>query len=368
METGSFNRDEDGQPIFVKNEEDLLRAWNSPSQRAMRLDMAAGREPAGCQRCFQMERHGLQSLREIANLDNPEGLKRLPQIDSEGALDPSFFSIDLRLGNLCNLRCQMCNPVSSRKLEEDFQLLYPGRTEKIGSFDWFQNEKLLEMLLNHAESIREIHLAGGEPFLIPEAELLVRKIVEKGAAKNCRLSFNTNATVLPEKLFSLFSHFASVRLILSLDGVGKVNDYIRFPSKYSQIAANLARLSARREEFNLSVACFNVTVQVHNLFHLPDLIRQIGREYPGLSPFPVLSPLRQPSCLSVQVLPPEAKQKAKAALEDLILAERSFWKSIESRSPEADAALRFERHILGLIDFLFAEDKTDTSARAAALQ
>lgn len=360
LESGEANRDENGKEVFVK--ERLEEAWNCHGQRKMRQQMLKGEKPEACKRCFQVESHGLQSLREISNREFlAEGWKAAASIEADGSLPMHFFSADLRLGNHCNLRCQMCSPISSRKMIQDFALLYPGSEERFRAYesvDWFADKKVLQALLHHADSLRELHFAGGEPFLIPEVKWTVEEMSKKAVAKHCRLSFNSNLTLLPESLLQKGTSFESVRLVVSLDGVGEVNDYIRFPSKFSQIHENLCRLQEKQKEWNIPYVCFNVTVQIHNIFHLPALIRYIS-SFPGFIPFPVLGPLHVPEALSLQVLPTDVKERARNLLLTFIEEERTHWRTKEGQDPVPDGAKRFEERLLGLVEFMMAADRSD---------
>lgn len=362
LEPGAVNRDESGEAISVKSPADLSLAWNSPSQRKVRKSLLAGEKPAACKRCFGLESHGLMSLREISNRSfGQEAARAAAQMQPDGSLPLELFSVDLRLGNFCNLRCQMCSPVSSRKLAEDFRLLYPDSQEDFrrqAAIDWHKNNSLLSGLLNSAEGLREAHFAGGEPFLIPEVATLVERLAQRQDAKEISLSFNTNATYLPEKLLALFPRFKSVRLIVSLDGMGEVNDYIRFPSKFREIEKNLSRIREKQKEWNLTYVCFNITVQIHNIFHVPALINYLAENYPTFFPFPVLGALNVPECLSVKVLPPSVKAEARRKIEEFIQSGRSVWDEWERRAPDRGAE-KFLREVRGLIDFMDSEDRTD---------
>ncbi|MGZ3694155.1 MAG: twitch domain-containing radical SAM protein [Bdellovibrionota bacterium] len=362
LESGAVNRDENKNPISVSSFGDVERAWNSPTQRALRVQLKAGERPEGCSRCFGLERHGLQSLREIANRDTAEKLTTLAaRTQADGSMPLHFSSVDLRLGNLCNLRCQMCSPVSSKKLVKDFQEIYPDAATdfaKMGEISWHKDISLLTGILAHADDLREAHFAGGEPFLIPEVASIITKLAERPDAKNISLSFNSNLTHIPENLFALFPRFRGVRLVASIDGLGAVNDYIRYPSKFREIEANLERLHERRKEWNLREVCFNVTVQIHNIFEVPVLVNYLAEKFPAFLPFPILGALNVPDCLSVKVLPADAKASARKVLEKFIRDGRPYWSEWENRIQDRGAA-KFEKEVRGLIEFMDSEDRTD---------
>jgi len=165
---------------------------------------------------------------------------------------------------------------------------------------WFQNRDfLLGELLKNAANIRQVNLIGGEPMLIDQCFEVVRHLVEHDVAKDMVLSVTTNGMVIPEGWLELASKFRQVTLTISLDGYGPVSEYIRFPSKWDQIQANIERYKSLKNAFLL----VNVTVQTYNMLHIPDLIRYcdgmglefryhflIGPEH--LSPLVMPAPIR----------------------------------------------------------------------------
>lgn len=362
LETGAVNQDDEGREIRVRSSADIGTAWNSPTQRKLRRQLVAGEAPTACQRCSDFETHGLLSLRQVANHDFANEIApALAAMDAEGAMPVRFFSVDLRLGNLCNLRCQMCSPVSSRKMVHDLTKIYPAAEadfQRMAAIDWHKDPALLAAILGSTGGLRELHFAGGEPFLIPEVFALVARLAEQPRAREIRLSFNSNGTHLPENLLALFPKFRGVRLLLSCDGPSKVNDYIRFPSRYDQLTKNFQRVHQNLGNWNIIQACFNVTVQMHNIFHLPAFLAHLAQAYPKFFPFPVLSPLRFPECLSVRVLPASLKAEVRGQLEAFVLQNRASWQTRLVPAGERNGNT-FEKEIYGLLNFMDAADRSD---------
>lgn len=360
LESLTPNKDSEGRVIEVRSEGDLEKAWNSVSQRSIRQQMMRGERPESCRRCFSFEDSGLHSLRQVANFELADEIPRaVENLRDDGSMPSRFFSLDLRFGNLCNLRCQMCSPVSSRKLVEDFKLFYPEAGEDYRQFqqlDWFRSPNLREAILGRAHELRQAHFAGGEPFLIPEVETFVTDLAALPGAAGIRLSFNTNGTHLPLRLFEQFPRFQGVKLIVSLDGLGEVNDYIRFPSRFAAIEANLRLLHENRDRWNLSLVCFNFTAQAHNIFHLPEMLRYLKREFPGFFPFPFLGPLQYPRCLSLRVLPPGLKMRAREMIEALVREELESWKQAGKKFNVGRDGEAFGKELLALVAFMEAED------------
>jgi hypothetical protein len=162
--------------------------------------------------------------------------------------------------------------------------------------------------------------------------------IRSGRASEIELSYNTNLTVLPERVSSLWPHFRSVSLLCSVDGFGAVNDYIRRPSRWSDIDRNLRLLDSRFDEWKIRWA----TVR------LPQLV-----------------PLYDPRYLSIQTLPAGVKAIARRQLEEEI--ERApdvqtgdiaaFTGSIRATLAHMDAA----DGIAELPDFLAFSERSDAA-------
>ena len=84
--------------------DDINEMWNSKWMQNIRQEFIDGKRPETCQRCFREEDAGIRSPRIGYN---EKWLKDDVKIEKEIPLDVRY--VDLRLGNLCNLKCRMCN-------------------------------------------------------------------------------------------------------------------------------------------------------------------------------------------------------------------------------------------------------------------
>jgi hypothetical protein len=135
---------------------------------------------------------------------------------------------------------------------------------------WFENETVLfDEILAAPESIHFINFAGGEPLVHERIGDILALFVEKGLSKRVGLYFSTNGTVKSPKLTSLLRQFRNVGLGISIDGVGALQEYIRFPSSWAQVQQNIVQY--QRE----GVASVSVqpTPQAYNVFGLLELVR-----------------------------------------------------------------------------------------------
>ena len=109
-------------------EHSLPEIRNSDFMREIRRQMIAGEQLAGCDYCYQQERSGVSSMRAVANgtwtreLADPEEARK--QLFAEVVADDYEVAnrsawLELDVGNLCNLKCRMCNGQSSSGISSD---------------------------------------------------------------------------------------------------------------------------------------------------------------------------------------------------------------------------------------------------------
>jgi sulfatase maturation enzyme AslB (radical SAM superfamily) len=238
-----------------------------------------GEWPAACERCRQTEEAGAKSIRLHLNarFDRGRGEDLLLRTHRDGFLDrPVVLYADIRLGNVCNLTCRMCGPVASRLWAAHFNQVQPKsyrmpvrELRQLGTHNWVKSDSLSWVVDQSVGSVQAMHFAGGEPLIVPEMAEALELVVRSGRAGEIELSYNTNLTVLPDKVTSLWPDFKSVSLLCSVDGFGRVNDYIRRPSRWEdEPQSETARSSFRRLEYSL--AAISSTIQIYNVLTIRD--------------------------------------------------------------------------------------------------
>ena len=240
-----------GQHMNI-NKHKLSELWNDPYMQSVRQRMLEGKQVKDCGQCMRKEREGEKSMRQIINpgwqVDNADlFVKTLPKY------------LDLRFGNLCNLRCRMCTGMYSselgqelesiRQTNKDFQKMYPDSLE-YPVYDWSNDQTFWSDLEKYIPYIEIIYLTGGEPTLVQGNYDFLQKLIDVGVSKNIVITFNTNVTNFQQRFLDIIGHFAKVRLALSIDGTGGVQEYIRFPSKWKAIQNNIHKLLEHVKDAN----------------------------------------------------------------------------------------------------------------------
>lgn len=301
----------DGKP-YKLNRDNLEEAWNSETYTTIRKQLLNNKRPDMCQRCFREEDAGVRSSRQAWNDKWQE--------DKEYTIDAPFDIkyVDLRLGNLCNLKCRMCNPYASNMWVKEWDLvsdaLDPAEYERLSKMDWPEDKKTWENLFSIAHTVDEIYLTGGEPTVIKEQQKLLDYFIDNGTAKNIRLKYNTNLVLLPDWLIERWSHFKRVQLNCSIDAVGELDTYIRHPSKWEKVVKNFESIT-KLPNANVEIHC---TVQMYNILYLDDLI-DWALPYNVKIYFNILN---HPEELNIRVLPKELKQLAEKRLQPYLHLEK----------------------------------------------
>ena len=98
--------------------EDSIEAmWDSSYMQQLRAKMLAGKKSRVCKRCYREEDSGIESARQSANSRY--------MFNYDAVINPpvNIKYLDLRLGNLCNLKCRMCNPYASSMWTKEWNLI-----------------------------------------------------------------------------------------------------------------------------------------------------------------------------------------------------------------------------------------------------
>lgn len=252
----------EGSPYAADNPdrvETLRSAFNSPAMRETRVAMLAGERVAACEDCYHRQAKTGHSMRTSVNgyyASRFAWVEMLRKTAPDGrvALDP--IDLDLRLGNACNLRCQMCSfPVSSAWRPDAVSW---HRSAVIDPYA--KDERFWADIHALAPKLQHIFLAGGEPFLQAGHLPLLRRLIEAGAAHHIHLVYTSNLTVLAPEAFALWKEFQEVTVTASCDGVGEVFEKIRCGARWDVFAANVAVVQQHATTMKLAT-----TVQQDNL-------------------------------------------------------------------------------------------------------
>jgi sulfatase maturation enzyme AslB (radical SAM superfamily) len=368
----------DGRPYTYKD--DINEARNCNMIKEMRVDMLNNRWHPECVRCHREFRSGFTnrnsyesdrwnefiSLETAKQLTNPDG--------SIPINDIPLRTFDLRFGNLCNLRCRMCFATDSSGCYNDFYELYgcnfyhdagqklyvvedQGKPfVKNSPYFWYEEDIFWEHMQPLMKDARYFYIAGGEPMLIKEHFNFLTSCWDY--AKNIKIEYNTNLTVFPKHAIDLWKEFKEVTFGVSLDGLGKVNDYIRYHSKFDNVVSNIRKLNDSPGNLNMWVT---YTTMVYNILNFPEFIKWKIKQQINIMegefhvPIVTSHPLHRPEQYNLKILPVSSKEYVKNYLEKSI---PDIHKMIDEFYDDHNDVRKskISRVINGYIKFMYQDD------------
>jgi len=264
---------------YILKENTLEEIYSSKYMQELRKDFLEGNKPKTCQRCWDEEAAGRVSKRMNSRIRLKEYYN---SVDWQN-LDPDqLWFIDLKLGNICNLKCRICGSWSSSKwAKEEIDYVGGNRKEHL-AYKFLQDgawpresEVFWDNLKTLLPNIKYFEFTGGEPFLIEQHFELLRYAVEQEYSKNIEIHYNTNGTVFPEQA-ELWSNFKHVEIAFSIDNVDARFEYERYGAEWELVQDNLKRFNELRSSKISTQLC--TTINIQNVYYLPELCDWISTQ------------------------------------------------------------------------------------------
>jgi pyruvate-formate lyase-activating enzyme len=287
--------------------------------------MINGEKLSNCDFCYREEALSKRSKRNKENdryKDLIEKRSSFAKIN-QGKLEELPINLDLRLGNLCNLKCISCNPVFSSQIEQEMKTKWPESfflkkeysNIKIEN-SWFSSVEFKRNLAELLPHLEFIYVSGGEPVINKSLIDFMRDSVKLGYSKKQKLRFNTNLMIINDDFFSLLENFEEVDVSVSLDAIGEDLKIIRYPSSFEKIAKNIESILMLNGNIKLTINC---TVSLLNALSLKDLYHWVAdlsgkhKTYIHIS----VDLVHEPVFLSLPYLDKTLKSKGIAEISDI---------------------------------------------------
>jgi len=319
-------------PIGWIQDQSLEYTWNGPIMQEVRRQVLQGERPEACKPCFDLEDQGVESLRQrhINGVIPEARINLYPDTEFKEIMPFEFPTMEIKLNNLCNLKCRMCNPLDSTnwkdwdavvpfyKKENNYlvptiEKLVKTPGQYIGPFDDSDNWwKSFEKLLPH---FRRVEFAGGEPLMDPQHYRILDMLKPYG--KNIEIKYATNGTTLGiskgRTIHDYWPHFRSVAVNVSIDGIHDVYNYIRGNGDFNQVEENIKEI---KKIPNVSRIVGAFTAQAGNILQAAECIDYFINKMDIVFYSHRVS---YPNCLSAQVLPFDLKKLAIKRLQEVSL-------------------------------------------------
>ena len=274
---------EDKNTEFVST--NLDDHWNSEYMKDIRKRLMAGKEIEQCQVC----NYKLLNLNTYRGYFNnqlfPHKIdEAFEKTREDGYTEMKPISYDYRISNLCNFKCRMCGDQLSSSWESERRQMKnwtpegdpwmtPENRTKLQTFTKEVLEKELWQAVNE-ERIEEIYWVGGEPLMFQIHWDIMEHLVKTGQSKNVVVRYNTNLSRVEWrgiKLYDLLKHFKHVNISASIDGTGKIVEYVRDGIKWNRWLDNFKQGLFLKDLYGDSGIVLDVTITSPGLFAMKDL-------------------------------------------------------------------------------------------------
>ena len=240
-------------PEFVSLEEMEQSLW----LRNTKLSFDKSLWPKECERCKQTEKINSTSIRLNAiEFDNAQSLN-------------NYLIVGGVLDNVCNSGCLTCNENLSTKIGSLTSKIYPI----VNNSTRFWTLPL--------ERVVHLDINGGEP----SASKNYKHLLENIPVNINSIRINTNCSLVIPEIANLLTRGIHVTVTVSLDGIGAVHDYVRWPIKWDKFYKNLMtykNMGIQNLNTWTTVSALNIGdlnnifafVKEHNLDHSYALLHQ----------------------------------------------------------------------------------------------
>jgi len=346
-----------GEKIQLR-ENTLQDAYQSEYMQDLRRQFRAGERPKTCRMCWEEEAAGRDSKRIHSRIR----LKELyEQVDWTNDTPDQLWFIDLKLGNICNLKCRICGSWSSSKwAAEEMDYLPRGDDKKKHiAYTWLragtwpeESPDFWENLKALLPNIRYFEFTGGEPWLIQEHFDLLQYAVDQGYSKHIDIHYNTNATQTPLPHVPMWAKFGRVDIAFSIDNVGKRFEYERYGANWAEANSHIDRTHFAKTEWAPNITtqlCFTINIQ--NVYYLDELLAWADTKGFGSVYFNML---QSPERMSIQHMTPQAQELVLNKLKT------TFW-TTDRYQQEIDSVIKFIENGTGSdgTEFLYKMKQTD---------
>ena len=357
-------------PIGNIQDNTIEEIWNNDNMKRIRKSVLTDIRPPECEPCFRLEDQGVESLRQrhISGVIPEARVNLYPNaLDSlkdDYTMPFAIPTMELKLNNLCNLKCRMCHPGDSTSWNDwaavkefykgegqvIFNLVEEHNLEQKPLLDKFEdNPNWWASLEKNLPYFRRVEFAGGEPLMDPQHYRILDMLAPYG--KDIEIKYATNLTMLGKSnrtVWEYWPKFKSVAVNVSIDGLGKSYEYVRGNASWAELINNIKQIQTIP---NISRIVGAVAVQVSNVLILDKMIEYFLNDL-GIVFYTNM--VKYPNVLSAQVLPLDLKE---LAIERLEVAKTKVptYKYVKENPILLDLTVG---QIQGVINFLSAKDES----------
>ena len=314
--------------------------WNSKHMRSVRQRMLAGETLPECEVCNDKLLNTDVYRSYFNQLFGHKRDEIIKTTDATGHTTMKPVSWDYRFSNLCNFKCRMCGDMLSSSWESEQRQhdmihysnpknnwMRPEVRDQISQFQDTQIEAEFSQAVEE-HRVEEIYWAGGEPLMFDQHWRYMKRIIELGDGGRVYARYNTNLSRIDYRGTNLYSdilcNIRDWQICASLDGTGRIGEYIRTGLNYNQFVINFRKgIEYSRNRRNMRL---DFTLTLPGMFEVENMqalalefnVEMLAKVVFSFGPNIIMSPLALPR----ELLDPwldELVVGASGAIRDVLL-------------------------------------------------
>lgn len=271
----------DGQ--YEKRPDSLYDYWNSEYMMNIRKKMMKGEKLDECKICNNSSLNNRIKHYYTNDLFANKIDEIFDNTDENGMTSIMPISYQYIVSNSCNFKCRTCGDQASSSIENEnnkrkvYDKNKPNWLEHKKEINLFQKQFVKKELLDAAndKTIEEINWSGGEPLLWPIHWEVMNILIENKHSKNVTVRYNTNLSKIKhgnQYIYDILKNFKNVHLACSIDGEGKIGEYIRDGLRWDKWIQNFKDCLALNKHFGEWAVYIDLTLTTPGLFSLKEMI------------------------------------------------------------------------------------------------
>lgn len=243
--------------------------WNNNKFIPLREKNKTNNWDSGCGNCQQLEAAGHASMRTGMN----DGLGIVGKTELSGPA-----RIDLMFDISCNLACRICGTHSStfwqKHLKEHDLWTHPIFSPR------HSNEVIHSLQQLDLSNLQQVVFCGGETMLGQSywdvAKWLANNV--PNAQQQLTVCFQTNGTQpINAKNIDTIEKLHLVKLHISLDGIEKKFEYLRWPAEWNQVTDNILQIKQTAPSNVMFLV--EETISIFNLLYTDELSHWVQQNF-----------------------------------------------------------------------------------------
>ena len=294
-----------------------LQRWNSKELNELRQEFIDGKKPSACHRCWAEEESNKESLRMRQYQYFPNDYN---DFIKTGLWMQGPKTAVFKTSNVCNLACRSCAGWDSNTYAKEGQYYA----------DYYQTQSQLNPTQIHnrfiprlppkhmdfmkyaeiADNLEKIDFFGGEPLLNVTQLDLLEYLANRGLSKKITLFYSTNCTNRPtDRLKHAWDKFKRVEISMSIDGIGKQFEYLRWPGKWNDTMEIIDGIKDLKNQLNCELYTMaGYTISNMNAYYADEmtmwLTENIGNIY--------INMVESPDYLALHAMPDYVKSNIRS--------------------------------------------------------